>query len=169
MVLVGIIIFSLSQPTTMVAVVKTQQVTWYNAEETLLGGEERSFSKWLKEDDVLHIFVNVTYSTEKTNRLIRVLVSDEEGNTLINQTLGTLNTSLVVKRSQMHTVVLDNTFDEDNDKRVYLTLTIEREVVTMEERQSSLPVTGFAIFMVGAALFLVGCFVKVPKKRGGAS
>ncbi|MFX1253546.1 MAG: hypothetical protein ACFFCZ_18190 [Promethearchaeota archaeon] len=165
LLVVGAIVFFLNPPSFNVAVVETEFETWYDSVDPILATGFTTRTRWIKADEIVHIFVNVT---EPTAESIRVEVIDESGTAIINQTTGMLNTSWVVQfqLSQYYTVDLDNTYDLVNDKSVALTLTIEREVVVMREVPSSLPLTGFVIFVLGAGLFIIGCFLNESTQGG---
>jgi hypothetical protein len=160
LMLVGAILFAVSPAAISMAVVRTESETWYNGTVNLLPEAETSFIKWVKEGDKIVIVANVTEPTDPGTALVQIVATDSDSFDLINQTTGTLDTDFLVMTSQYITVTVSNGYDITNAKEVRLSISVEREVVAMQEVPNSTPTAGFAIFVLGAAFFLVGIFVK---------
>jgi hypothetical protein len=142
------------------AVVETENETWYDGTANILPEGQTSLTRWVRADERIIIFANVTTPTDPSAALIHLIVTDSDDTDLINQTAGTHDTDLLVMTSQYYTIIVSNGFDLTNSKVVDLSISIEREVVVMQEVPNSDPVAGFGIFMLGALFFLIGSFVK---------
>ena len=161
LILVGVILFAVSPPVINVAVVETENETWYDGTENFLPEGETSFTRWVKADERIVIFANVTDPSDPSTALIQVVLTDSDATIdLIDQTTGTLDTDILIMTSSNFLLTVSNSFDTTNDKVVDLTITIEREVVVMREVPNSVPTAGFGIFILGAVFFLIGSFVK---------
>ena len=160
LILVGAILFAVSPPVINMAVVETETETWYDGTVNLLPEGETSFQKWVRADEKIVISTTVTEPSDPGTALVQVILVDSDDADLINQTAEIHDTDILVRTEQTFTFIVSNGFDLSNSKVVDLSISIEREVVVMQEVPNSVPTAGFGIFVLGAVFFLVGSFVK---------